>query len=168
MCATYRCYTLVSHVERTDDALCPTALLVGPRRRIVGRYRKVHLTVEERAWATAGADLPVFETEYGRLGVMLGYDGVFPETARCLALAGADSILWPARLREPFERQWLAVTRAADNRCSVVLANRLDCPAPGAVMPAFLDLAAARQKQMIPKVHMLAHRLVATYGPLLA
>lgn len=194
VCATYRCYTLVSHVERTDGTLCPTALLIGPQGRIVGRYRKVHLTAEERAWATAGADFPVFETEFGRFGVMLGYDGVFPETARCLALAGADAILWPAALREPFERQWLAVTRAADNRCAVVLANRLDCPAPGgsfvippggfplwdvnvvapptqapgAVMPAFLDLAAARQKQMIPKVHMLANRLVATYGPLLA
>ena len=193
VCATYRCYTLLSHVERIGDALSASALLIGPLGRIVGRYRKVHLTAEERAWATAGADLPVFETEFGRLGVMLGYDGVFPETARCLALAGADCILWPASFREPFERQWLAVTRAADNRCSVVLANRLDCPAPGgsfvippggfplwdvnvvapptqapgAVMPAFVDLAAARQKQMIPKVHMLANRLVATYGPLL-
>ena len=38
--------------------------------------------------------------------------------------------------------------------------------AMGAVMPAFIDLAVCRQKQMIPKVDMFANRLTRTYGPL--
>jgi predicted amidohydrolase len=193
VCATYRCYTVVSHVERTGATLYPTAFLVGPDGTVRGGYRKVHLTAEERGWATAGTEFPVFETEFGRLAVMLGYDGVFPEASRCLALAGADCILWPASMREAFERELVAVPRAADNRCFVVLANRLDSPYPGgsfvippggfplwdvnvvapptralgAVMPAFADLAVARQKAMIPKVHMLANRLTDSYGPLL-
>jgi predicted amidohydrolase len=63
--------------------------------------------------------------------VMSGYDAVFPETSRCLGIAAADIILWPASLREPFERELLAVLRAEDNRVAVVLANRVDSPYPG-------------------------------------
>jgi predicted amidohydrolase len=125
---------------------------------------------------------------------MMGYDGCFPEASRALAVGAADIILWPAAMRHRREREWLMVPRAADNRCAVVVANRLDCPYPGgsvvvppggfpqwdvnamaprtmamgAVMPAFLDLAVTRQKQMIPKVHMFRNRLTATYGPLTA
>ncbi len=194
VCLRYRCYGVFSHVEEADGRLFPTAFLLGPLGEIAGRYRKVHLTAEEKAWGEAGNAFPVFETACGRIGIMLGYDGMFPEAARCLAVGGADAIAWPASLREPFEREWLAVPRAADNRCAVVLANRTDSPYPGgslvippagfplwdinqiappsrrmgAVMPAFLDLAASRQKQMIPKVDMFANRLPDTYGPLVA
>ena len=98
------------------------------------------------------------------------------------------------RLREPFERELLAVPRAEDNSVAVVLANRVDSPlsrrqrghsadrlsvwdinvaAPrvlklGAVMPKHIDLAVCRQKQMIPKVDMFANRLVETYVPIIA
>ena len=105
-----------------------TTLLIGPDGKETGRYRKTHLTAEERTWAIAGFDYPVFDTPFGRIGVMSGYDAVFPETSRCLAIGGADIILWPASLREPFERELLAVPRAEDNRVAVVLANRIDCP----------------------------------------
>lgn len=194
VCARYGCYLVFSHVEASDGRLFPTAFLLGPTGDVVGRYRKVHLTAEERAWASAGESFPVFETESGRVGVMLGYDGIFPEAARCLGVEGADLIAWPASLREPFEREWLAVPRAADNRCALVLANRVDSPAPGgslvvpavgfpvwdlsamappsrtmgAVMPAFLDLAVSRQKQMIPKVDMFANRMPHTYAPIVS
>src|SRR5262249_56335519 len=95
---------------------------------------------------------------------------------------------------EPFERELIAVPRAADNRVSVVIGNGLDGAYPGgsmvvppagfplwdvnqvaprsfamgAVMPMFIDLAVCRQKQMIPKVDMFANRLPQTYAPLVA
>jgi hypothetical protein len=97
-------------------------------------------------------------------------------------------------MRDPFERELIAVPRAADNRVALVVANRLDSPYPGgslvipptgfglwdinvaaprslamgAVMPMFIDLAVCRQKQMIPKVDMFANRLTQTYAPLTA
>jgi predicted amidohydrolase len=134
----------------------------------------------------------VFDSSFGRLGVMMGYDALFPETSRCLAAAAADIVLWPAALREPLERELIAVPRAADNRVALVIANRLDCPYPGgsvvvpptgfplwdinqvaprslamgAVMPMFVDLAVCRLKQMIPKVDMFANRLTQTYSAL--
>jgi predicted amidohydrolase len=188
----YRCVIALPTVTREAGKLFATTIVIGPDGLEVGRYRKTHLTAEERRWASAGGSYPVFETAFGRVGIMAGYDAVFSETSRCLAAAGADIILWPAALREPFERELIAVPRAADNRVAVVLANRLDCPYPGgsvvipptgfplwdinqaaprsfavgAVMPMFIDLAVCRQKQMIPKVDMFANRLTRTYAPL--
>jgi predicted amidohydrolase len=192
--ARYQCLIAVPSVERAAAGLYVTTFLIGPDGREVGRYRKTHLTAEERKWAKAGDDYPVFDTPFGRIGVMSGYDAVFPETSRCLGIAAADIILWPASLREPFERELLAVPRAEDNRVAVVLANRTDSPYPGgslvipptgfplwdinvvaprvmklgAVMPKHIDLAVCRQKLMIPKVDMFANRLVETYTPIVA
>ena len=189
----YGCLLALPLVEDTGSALYATTFLVGPAGEIVGQYRKTHLTAEEREWATPGTELPVFATSFGRLGVMAGFDALFPETSRCLGIEAADIVLWPTALREPFERELIAVPRAADNRLAVVLANRVDCPYPGgsviipptgfphwdinvvaprsvkmgAVMPAFIDLAVCRQKQMIPKVDMFANRMTSTYRALI-
>ncbi|KPF95669.1 amidohydrolase [Rhodopseudomonas sp. AAP120] len=190
----YGCLIAAPIVERAAAGLYVTTVLMGPDGKEIGRYRKTHLTAEERKWAVAGFDYPVFDTVFGRIGVMSGYDAVFPETSRCLAIGAADIILWPAALREPFERELLAVPRAEDNRVAVVLANRVDSPYPGgsvvipptgfpqwdinvaaprvmklgAVMPKHIDLAVCRQKMMIPKVDMFANRLVETYAPIVA
>ncbi|MCG6206113.1 carbon-nitrogen hydrolase family protein [Rhodopseudomonas sp. HC1] len=190
----YGCLIAAPIVERAAAGLYVTTVLIGPDGKEVGRYRKTHLTAEERKWAVAGVDYPVFDTPFGRIGVMSGYDAVFPESSRCLAIGAADIILWPAALREPFERELIAVPRAEDNRVAVVLANRVDSPYPGgsvvipptgfpqwdiniaaprvmklgAVMPKHIDLAVCRQKMMIPKVDMFANRLVETYAPIVA
>lgn len=192
--ARYRCLIALPTVERAAAGLFVTTYLIGPDGKEIGRYRKTHLTAEERLWAKAGDEYPVFDTPFGRIGVMSGYDAVFPETSRCLAISAADIILWPASLREPFERELLAVPRAEDNRVAVVLANRVDSAYPGgsvvippngfplwdinvvaprvtklgAVMPKHIDLAVCRQKLMIPKVDMFANRLVGTYASIIA
>ena len=189
----YSCLIAIPTLEKTSRGIFITTYLIGPDGKNIGKYRKTHLTVEERIWAVAGDEYPVFDTPFGRIGVMSGYDAVFPETSRCLGIAAADIILWPASLREPFERELIAVPRAEDNRVAVVLANRVDCPYPGgslvipptgfplwdinkaaprmlklgAVMPKHIDLAVCRQKQMIPKVDMFANRLVETYDPII-
>ncbi len=189
----YGCLTALPTVEKAAQELFVTTYLIGPDGAEIGKYRKTHLTAEERIWAVAGNDYPVFDTPFGRIGVMSGYDAVFPETSRCLGIAAADIILWPASLREPFERELIAIPRAEDNRVVVVLVNRTDCPYPGgslvipptgfplwdinevaprstklgAVMPKHIDLAVCRQKQMIPKVDMFANRMVETYAPIM-
>ncbi len=190
----YGCLIALPAVERAATGLHNTTFVIGPDGDQIGKYRKTHLTAEEVRWATPGDTYPVFETAFGRIGIMSGYDGVFPEVSRCLGVAGADIVLWPAALREPFERELIAIPRAEDNRVVVVLANRTDCPYPGgsliipptgfpdwninksappvttlgAVMPKHIDLAVCRQKQMIPKVDMFANRLVETYRPIIA
>lgn len=72
-----------------------SAALVGPDGPI-GRYRKLHLWDEEKLFFEPGdLGLPVFELPFGRVGMMICYDGWFPEVARTLKLKGADLILDP-------------------------------------------------------------------------
>lgn len=191
---TYSCALVVPVIETTGSGLVPTAVLLGPDGEAIGRYQQVHLEPELRSWASAGAGFRVVETPFGRIGMMLGHDGLYPESARTLALMGADIVTWSSAWRHGYERTLLAVPKAEDNRVYVVCANRTDCPYPGgslvippngfphwdlnvssppvlrqgAVMPAFVNLALARQKKMIPKVDMLRNRIVSTYAPLTA
>ena len=83
-------------LERDGDSLYNVVLLVGPDG-VEDVYRKVHLPhLGVDRFTTPGnrAD-GVVETELGRIGLNICYDSSFPESARCLALAGADLIILP-------------------------------------------------------------------------
>jgi predicted amidohydrolase len=190
----YSCAVVLPIIEKVDSVLSSSAVLVGPSGEVEGQYRQTHLNSRSAAWAKSGDDFPVFETEFGRIGILLGDDGLYPESARILALNGADIIVWCSAWKQSFERDLLAVTKAEDNRVFVVCANRTDCPYPGgsfvippngfpdwdvntssprnlrfgAVMPTYANLALSRQKRMIPKVDMLRNRIVDTYTPLVS
>lgn len=75
-----------------DGTIYNTSYLIGPDGKDIGLYRKVCPTVHESARAR-GDKFPVFTTpELGGVGMLICYDMVFPETARALALGGADII----------------------------------------------------------------------------
>lgn len=72
-----------------------SSVLLGPDG-FVGRYRKVHLWDEEKLFFEPGnLGLNVFNLPFGRVGIMICYDGWHPEVARILKLKGADIILDP-------------------------------------------------------------------------
>jgi predicted amidohydrolase len=101
--ATAGAYLIAGLVERdpATGSLFNSAVLVGPEG-LVGTYRKLHLTDEDRAWAVAGNHgLPTFDIPAGRVGILIGYDALFPEAARCLAIDGADIIACPSLLVWP-------------------------------------------------------------------
>src|SRR5579863_1180310 len=78
-----------------------TVLLIDPEG-IYGKYRKLHLTISDRRWASPGnLGLPAFDTPAGRIGLATGYDVLFPETLRVLAGKGADLVCAPAYLNFP-------------------------------------------------------------------
>jgi len=92
---------LVAGVVLPDaDRLFNAALLVGPNG-LAGIYRKVHLTGYDRRWAAAGDSLPTFNIPVGRVGILIGYDALFPEAATSLAIDGADIIACPSLLSGP-------------------------------------------------------------------
>src|SRR5438045_8796964 len=69
---------------------------------IYGIYRKLHLTTQDRLWASPGnLGLPTFDTPTGRIGLATGYDVLFPVTLRVLAGKGADLICAPTFLNFP-------------------------------------------------------------------
>jgi predicted amidohydrolase len=82
--------------ERDGLAIYNTAVLIDREGRFAGKYRKVYLPREEiEAGLTAGNSYPVFDTDFGRLGLMICWDVQYADPARALALAGAELIALP-------------------------------------------------------------------------
>ena len=113
--------------EKVESIIFNSAVLVGPDGELVGEYRKVHLKGEERMAFRAGFKYPSFETEFGVVGLLLGYDLAFPEAARALALEGVELLLvcanWEKALADEF-RTYVAA-RAYENSIFVSAANRV-------------------------------------------
>jgi predicted amidohydrolase len=72
---------------------------------VLGRHRKVHQPLREDASYAAGDRFAAFDTPAGRLGMMICYDKAFPESARTLALDGAEIVVcvsaWPGARTNP-------------------------------------------------------------------
>lgn len=120
---------LCSDFVESDGHTYNTAFFLDRNGKEVGRYHKTCPTWGESGSRKRGTSLPVFQTEQlGTVGMLICYDLVFPETARCLALAGADIIFFPtmggAAIGEgDIGRQALRV-RAAENHVYLVVAFR--------------------------------------------
>lgn len=84
--------------EDADGTLYNSAVLVGPQG-VIGSYRKTHLDATDHNWATPGDAWGVFDTKFGRVGLLVGHDAAFPEAGRVLALRGCDLILCPSAVR---------------------------------------------------------------------
>lgn len=113
--------------ERAGDKLFNSAVLVSPSGDIK-TYRKTHLFYEEKLWFTPGdTGLNVFEIsgKFGKvkLGIMICFDWIFPESARTLAIKGAQIIAHPSNLVLSYCQQAM-FTRAVENRVFTVTANR--------------------------------------------
>ena len=110
-------HIVVSLDERDGHLVYNTAVLLDPDGRLIGKYRKVCLPRSEiDAGVTPGNDYPVFETRFGKVGMMICYDGFFPEVARELANRGAEVIAWPVWGCNPL----LARARACENHVYIV------------------------------------------------
>lgn len=110
-------YIVAGLVERDRHLIYNVAVLLGPDGKVAGKYRKVCLPREEIAAGIApGRDYPVFDTRFGKLGLMVCYDGFFPEVARQLSNRGAEVIAWPVWGCNPA----LAAARACENHVYLV------------------------------------------------
>jgi predicted amidohydrolase len=113
----HRLHLVFSLYERAGHLVYNTAVLLGPEGQIIGQYRKVSLPPGEAAKGIApGKDYPVFDTPLGRVGMMVCYDGFFPEVARELSKNGAEIIAWPVWGCNPL----LAQARACENHVYLV------------------------------------------------
>jgi predicted amidohydrolase len=103
--------------ERDEHLIYNVAVLLGPEGTLLGKYRKTCLPRNEAAAGVApGEGYPVFKTRFGRVGMMICYDGFFPEVARQLANNGAEVIAWPVWGCNPE----LASARACENHVYIV------------------------------------------------
>jgi predicted amidohydrolase len=105
-----------------------TAMVAGPDGDVLGAYRKTHLFCgEERAgggWVTPGDAAVVVNTALARIGLIICFDGDYPELARIEAVRGAEVICRPsALLRSADIWELTNRARAYDNHVFVVAAN---------------------------------------------
>jgi deaminated glutathione amidase len=105
-----------------------SAVLLDPRGEVAGVYRKTHLYLPERreagGWVTPGDDVTVVDTDLGRIGTMICFDGDYPELCRIQAVRGAEVIARPsAFLRSADIWELTTRARAYDNHVYVVAAN---------------------------------------------
>ena len=116
-------YLVAGLVERDRHLIYNTAVLLGPDGALVGKYRKVTLPRSEiEAGIAPGSEYPVFETRLGRIGLMICYDGFFPEPARQLAIRGAEIIAFPVAGCNPL----LAAARACENHVFLISSTYTD------------------------------------------
>lgn len=128
----------VSFYERDIDRLFNTVAMIDADGRVLGIYRKTHIPddhfYQEKFYFTPGdTGFKVFDTRFGCIGVGICWDQWFPETARCMAVQGAEMLLYPTAIgSEPIldvdsSGHWRRVMQghAAANLMPVVAANRI-------------------------------------------
>lgn len=91
---------IVSPIDRIDgDQRLNSAVLLDRNGKVAGIYDKVYPYWSELDFAqpvTVAKDIPVFETDFGRLGVAICFDVNFPEVWQVLADSGAELVVWPS------------------------------------------------------------------------
>ncbi len=134
---THNVHIVLSLYERDEHLVYNTAVLLGPDGSLIGKYRKVCLPHGEVENGVApGGDYPVFDTKFGKVGMMVCYDGFFPEVARELTNRGAEVIAWPVWGCNPR----LATARACENHVYVVSSTFMQ-PKDGWMISAVYDQA---------------------------
>ena len=117
------CYVVYGFAEKADR-LYNSSALVGPTG-LIGTYRKVHLYYRETLFFAPGnLGFPVFTLPFGKVGMMICFDWIYPESARSLALQGAQLIAHPSNLVMPYCPDAM-VTRCLENRVFSATANRI-------------------------------------------
>ena len=88
-------HVAAGYCERSGEKLFNSSTLVGPHG-VIGNYRKSHLWGAEALYFERGdLGFPVWTTRLGRIGMIICYDGWFPEAWRLCALQGADIVCVP-------------------------------------------------------------------------
>lgn len=118
------------YLVRVGSRVYNQATVIDRKGKIVGVYRKVQPTAEERRHVVPGGGFPVFDLDFGRIAVMICMDIYFPEIPRIYAFKGAEILFWPTVSHGPTQEALRAqlTARAVDNSLIVVESNMANHP----------------------------------------
>jgi len=130
----YNTNIIAGMLELDGGKTYDTAVLIDREGRVAGKYRKTHLPLAEvEDGETPGSDYPVFDTDFGRIGILICWDFVFPETFRILRLEGADIVFLPIA-GDPGARHFDTITRARALDNGVYLVAAVSDGAPSRIV----------------------------------
>ncbi|NVO58070.1 N-carbamoylputrescine amidase [Rhodobacteraceae bacterium B1Z28] len=129
----------ISFFERAGQSIFNSLAMIDADGTVLGIYRKSHIPndrlYQEKSYLSLGdTGFKVWETGFGRVGAAKCWDQWFPETACCLALQGAEMLLYPTAIGSEASRpdadcipHWQTVMRghAGANIMPVVASNRV-------------------------------------------
>ena len=130
----YQIYLSAGSVPEKDEEghVYNTAYVFDPQGNQIAKHRKVHLfdiavkggqCYQESATLSAGDQITVFDTEFGKMGICICFDCRFPEIVRLMTLRGARMILVPAAFNMttgPAHWELMFRGRAVDNQCYMI------------------------------------------------
>lgn len=184
VCERDQVFVVVGLLERDGDRVFNACVLLGPQG-VVGKYRKMHLPFLgiDRFVTPGDLGFQVFDAGGVRIGINICYDGAFPESARVMALNGADIIVLPTNWPPGAEctAEFVINTRALENKVFYMAVDRVGtergftfigksriCDTHGttisfadhnreAILHAELDVNEARSKKIvrIPNKHVI-------------
>ena len=128
----------ISWFERCGPVCFNSIAMIDADGAVLGVYRKTHLPndvgyQEKQYFSPGDTGFRVWNTRYGRVGVGICWDQWFPEAARCMALLGAELLLYPTAIGSELEidhdsmPHWRTVMQghAAANIMPVIASNRI-------------------------------------------
>jgi len=131
------CYIVCGFAEKTEGCFYNSSALIGPDN-LIGIYRKVHLFYRENLFFTPGnLGFPVFDLPFGKIGMMICFDWIYPEAARTLAIKGAQLIAHPSNLVLPYCPDAM-ITRCLENRIFAATVNRVGEEIRGGINLTFI------------------------------
>jgi predicted amidohydrolase len=117
----YGMYVLAGIIEKRGRYIFNTAVLFDRKGKFIGQYDKTHLTFGELVKGlSCGEGYPVFDLDFGRIGIQICYDEWFPEVTRYYAHKGVEILFLPVIGGKPIT--WR--TRALDNGFYFVSASK--------------------------------------------
>lgn len=85
-----------SFIEKRENSFYNTAYFIDQKGEIKGKYSKIHLIPQERKYLKPGNKVYVFNTKYGKFGILICWDLVLPEVFRELIKEGTKLIFCPS------------------------------------------------------------------------
>lgn len=119
---------ILGYPERAVDGIFNAATAFDAQGRQIGHYRKTHLygPIDRAQFSPGAAASGLFELGGFRIGLLICYDVEFPENVRHLALLGADLVVVPTALMQPYDivAETIAPARAYENQIYLAYVNR--------------------------------------------
>ncbi len=140
-----RVYIVPNIYERKEGKKYSSIPFIDRNGDIIGIYRKVQLFPWEEKFSgcTPGSTLDVYDTDFGKVGLMICHDLMLPEISRILTLKGAEVLFVPGRMPGPFLVPWsiFCRVRAIENNAFLVSAGGAKAHTVGTliVAPKLLD-----------------------------